>query len=350
MSEQGDLTDLYGAILDLCRVEAGQTLVVLTEGSERATEADAYLAAAEQRSADALQINLRKRAGGAPGGAKRTSLSGNSGALELIKRADILIDTVGLLWSAEQKAIQNAGTRILMSRETPDVIRRMFPTVQLRRRVEAGEEMLKQATTLRITSEAGTDVTYHLGQYPVITQYGYTDTPGRWDNLPGGFLYTGARDGAVDGRVVINTGDLIFPFKRFVGSPITLAIAGGRVVEITGTGLDAEILRSYMARWNDERAYAISHIGWGMDEKAQWEFMATSPLGALTNGVDGRSFYGNVLFSTGPNAELGGTNDTGCHLDIPLRCCSLALDNVPIVETGQLVPEALRPSAPTNRA
>jgi hypothetical protein len=30
-----------------------------------------------------------------------------------------------------------------------------------------------------------------------------------------------------------------------------------------------------------------------MDEKAQWDFMATSPLDSLTNGVDGRSFHGN---------------------------------------------------------
>jgi 2,5-dihydroxypyridine 5,6-dioxygenase len=79
-----------------------------------------------------------------------------------------------------------------------------------------------------------------------------------------------------------------------------------------------------------------------MDEKAQWDFMATSPLGGLTNGVDGRSFYGNVLFSTGPNAELGGTNDTGCHLDLPLRNCDLYLDNQQVVKEGQLVPPELR--------
>ena len=71
--------------------------------------------------------------------------------------------------------------------------------------------------------------------------------------------------------------------------------------------------------------------------------MATSPLGGLTNGVDGRSFYGNVLFSTGPNAELGGTNDTGCHLDLPLRNCDLYLDNQQVVKEGQLVPARCAP-------
>ena len=64
----------------------------------------------------------------------------------------------------------------------------MFPTEGLRKRVEAGEKMLKAAREMRITSAAGTDIRYKLGQYPVITQYGFTDQPGRWDNLPGGFL------------------------------------------------------------------------------------------------------------------------------------------------------------------
>jgi len=53
----------------------------------------------------------------------------------------------------------------------------------------------------------GADVTYQLGAYPVITQYGYTDTPGRWDHWPSGFLFTGGRDDGVDGKVVIAPGD-----------------------------------------------------------------------------------------------------------------------------------------------
>jgi 2,5-dihydroxypyridine 5,6-dioxygenase len=341
MSDNSDLVKLYGAVLDLCQVKRGEVLAVLSEGGERATDADAYLAAAEERGAHAYQINLRKRP---PANArvKQTSLSGNGAAVETLKKADIVIDLVGLLWSAEQKQIQEAGTRILMSRESPDVIRRMFPTEALRRRVEAGEKLLAAAKEMRITSAAGTDVTYRLGQYPVITQYGYTDKPGRWDNLPGGFLYTGGCDGGVDGVVVMNTGDIIFPFKRYLSSPIRLTLEKGMVTKIEGNHVDAELLRSFMARYNDPRAYAVSHIGWGMDEKAQWDFMATSPLGALTNGVDGRSFYGNVLFSTGPNAELGGTNDTGCHLDLPLRGCDLFLDGQQILKQGQIVRDELR--------
>jgi len=59
-------------------------------------------------------------------------------------------------------------------------------------------------------------------------------------------------------------------------------------------------------------------------------------------GMEQRSFLGNVLFSTGPNNELGGTNDTECHLDIPLRGCSLFLDDEPIVLEGKIVPKEIQ--------
>ena len=59
-------------------------------------------------------------------------------------------------------------------------------------------------------------------------------------------------------------------------------------------------------------------------------------------GVHGLAFHGNVLFSTGPNTELGGTNDTACHLDIPLRHCSLFLDGRPVVCDGVVVPPEMQ--------
>ncbi len=47
-------------------------------------------------------------------------------------------------------------------------------------------------------------MTYKLGVYPVVTEYGYTDTPGRWDHWPAGFLFTGGADDGVDGKVVVD--------------------------------------------------------------------------------------------------------------------------------------------------
>jgi len=49
-----------------------------------------------------------------------------------------------------------------------------------------------------------------------------------------------------------------------------------------------------------------------------------------------------VLFSLGPNVELGGSNDTACHLDLPMRNCSLWLDGLPILDCGDVVHPEMR--------
>jgi 2,5-dihydroxypyridine 5,6-dioxygenase len=204
--------------------------------------------------------------------------------------------------------------------------------------VEYGGELLGKASELRFTNHFGTDVTYRIGVFPVITEYGYTDEPGRWDHWPSGFLFTGGADDGVNGKVVIAPGDIIFPFKSYVQTPIELTIEAGRITAIDG-GVDADLLREYMASFNDPDAYGISHIGWGMLETAQWSILAHDRRGM---GMHGRSFYGNVLFSTGPNGELGGPNQTACHVDVPMRNCSLYLDGRPIVVDGDIVVEELK--------
>jgi 2,5-dihydroxypyridine 5,6-dioxygenase len=76
-----------------------------------------------------------------------------------------------------------------------------------------------------------------------------------------------------------------------------------------------------------------------MLETAQWSILATDRRGM---GMHGRSFYGNVLFSTGPNGELGGPNETLCHVDVPMRNCTLYLDDEPIVVDGDIVVDSLK--------
>ena len=104
-------------------------------------------------------------------------------------------------------------------------------------------------------------------------------------------------------------------------------------------GLDATLVRDYIAGFRDPKAYAISHIGWGLNQLAQWSCHAVGTPGI---GMDGRAFYGNVLFSTGPNTELGGTNDTRCHLDLPMKGCTLELDDELILKDGEVIPHDMR--------
>ena len=89
-----------------------------------------------------------------------------------------------------------------------------------------------------------------------------------------------------------------------------------------------------MDSYNDSRAYAVSHIGWGTHTAAEWSVKGI--------GMDGRSYYGNVLFSLGPNLEFGGDNDTGCHMDLPMRGCSAWVDGEKIIANGRILPDDMR--------
>ncbi|GAB4167970.1 MAG: hypothetical protein OHK0024_03200 [Thalassobaculales bacterium] len=343
MSVDAGMVALFRQELELCRVGPEEVVAVASEGEIRADYAQAFLTAAREIGATAFHLNLPARAGGDPRRmAGRTAIAGNRPAIEALKQADIVIDLMGMLFSHEQNEITATGTRMLLVVEPVEVLRQMFPDQDLRRRVEYGAGLLASARELRFTSPHGTDVTYKLGQYPVMTEYGFTDTPGRWDHFPSGFLLTQGNDGAVEGTVVLMPGDIVNAFRRYVQSPVKLTIEAGQVVAIEGEGMDATLLSHYIDSFNDPRAKAISHIGWGLNHKAKWHHMAATRSLDREIGVNGLAFYGNVLFSLGPNTELGGSNDTACHLDMPMRDCSLFLDGRTIVEHGRVVPEEMR--------
>lgn len=332
MTDQAFLADLCTDYLRLSAVTEGQTVAVLSQGHERLEYADAFLAAARRLGATAYHVRLPQPA---PTGAWTVGagLAGQRDVVEAAKQADILIDLVFLLFSKEQMEIQAAGTRIASVVEPVELLTRLFPTRELREQVEAAQRRLEAAESMRITSGAGTDVTYRLGTYPVLTEYGYTDQPGRWDHWPAAFVFTGGADDGVDGRIVISPGDVLLPFNTYAATPVELTVEKGWITDIRG-GLDAELMKSYIESFDDPRGYGMSHVGWGLDPRAHWHGLTQFPGGM---GMELRSFAGNVMFSIGPNNELGGPNDTPCHFDIPMRGCDLLLDGEPVVKGGRLV-------------
>lgn len=321
--------------LKMSGVRDGEKLIVLTQGNERLDYADAFMAAGQRLGANMYHMRLPAPLAAGGWNVGTTGLASMPEAVESLKNCDMLIDCIFLLFSPEQMAIQAAGTRVLTVVEPPELLARMLPTKELREKVEIAATLLEKAKVMRITSPHGTDVTYQLNTYPTIAEYACTDEPGRWDHWPSGFVFTGGDDDGVDGQIVVAPGDVLLPQNIYVREPITYTIEKGWITDIRG-GLDADIVKSYMKDFNDDRGYGMSHVGWGMNRDAKWHRMVPGEFpGGM--GMESRSFYGNVMFSTGPNNELGGNNDTACHLDIPMRGCSLFLDDKPIVIDGDIV-------------
>ncbi|MSO94910.1 MAG: leucyl aminopeptidase [Thermoleophilia bacterium] len=335
--DSSEAVQLFREELELCGVEDGQTVAILAPTGSRHERANGFAAAAAALGAETFVLGIppQKDLRGTLG-IGHTTLAGRTDLLDLLKRADLVVDLAFIHFSLEQLELLAAGTRVLACVEPLDMLARLLPTRGLRSQVEAGAELMAAATELRVTSRAGTDATFSLtGGFPILTEYGFTDTPGRWDHWPAGFLATHASDNGVDGMVVLAPGDVVLlPAPRIVSSPVSFRIEAGYIVEIAGDGVDAMLVRDYFPDPHDDRdAFGVSHIGWGVNETARWE-LHPDPT-ALQ--MDLRSFAGNVLFSTGPNTDMGGPRDTPYHLDIPMRNCSLFLDGRVIVEDGRVV-------------
>ena len=100
-----------------------------------------------------------------------------------------------------------------------------------------------------------------------------------------------------------------------------------------GEHVDAELMRGYLAAWSDPQAYAVSHVGWGLNRSARWDAMTFYDKGDF-NGTELRAFAGNFLYSTGAN-EVAGRHTLG-HFDLPLRGCTITLDGSVVVDQGRL--------------
>jgi 2,5-dihydroxypyridine 5,6-dioxygenase len=133
---------------------------------------------------------------------------------------------------------------------------------------------------------------------------------------------------------VLAEGDVNLTFKRYIERAITLTIENDHVTRIDGQGVDAELLRSHYAAWNEKEAYAVSHVGYGLNEAARWDSMALYDKRDF-NGTELRAFAGNFLYSTGAN-EVAGRHTRG-HFDFPLRGCTVALDGVTVIDAGKVV-------------
>ncbi len=337
------LTSLFMEEFRWCAVAEGESAAILTESETREDYVDAAHSALAAMGARPFRLSLPTRApadGGVPsisrGNASSNVLDDYPEVTELLKSVDFIVDLSldGLIHSRQRGDILGSGTRTLLIKEPPDALERLLPTAERNRRIDRAVERLSRTKEMTVTSQAGTDLRVDLSGAVVKGAYGFCDKPGTSATWATCAVVAYPASSRVDGEVALACGDIVFPFYRYVESPVSLRFKDGFVEEIVGTGLDAELLRDYFARWNDRNAYGISHVGWGLHENALWDalsFYARSE----SAGVDGRSFAGNFLISTGPNYAAG--RRSRCHFDIPMRRCTIQVDNEAVVVEGRLV-------------
>jgi len=326
-----------------CNVTVGETAVVLAEDDSRPALVETAVLALQHLGAAVSTMVLPTPPNRGPVPIRSTGASlaiGHHRAVVAgLAAADFIVDCTaeGLLHAEERPDLLAAGARILMlSNEHPEVFDRVGHDDGIGERVARGRAMLDAASTMRVSSAVGTDLVVDLANAMVAGSDGTVTAPGGIAHWPGGLVLCFPAAGSTSGTVVMAPGDANLTFKEYVRSPVTCTLEADHVVAVEGDGLDAELFSSYLAAWEEPEAYAVSHVGWGMNHACRWDVLPLYDKRDL-NGTELRAFAGNFLWSTGAN-EVAGRYCRG-HFDLPMRNCTVTLDGEPVVVEGVLVDE-----------
>ena len=331
----------FEKVFELCQLKADDKATIVCETQSRDLNVELARLALERTCAHVCQVTVPTPPQTAPVPIRSTGasqvLNNQPAALAALCNTDFVVDLTveGMLHAPQLPEILGSGARLLMvSNEHPDALERLAPQPDDEKSVRAAIKACRGASSMRVTSDAGTDLAIDLSEARTGGVWGWCTKPGMVSHWPGGLVVNFPRAGSVNGRLVMDTGDINLTFKRYLAQPVELIIENDFVTEIAGRGTDADLMRRYLAAWDDREAYGVSHVGWGLNKRARYEALTMYDQRDL-NGTELRAFAGNFLYSTGAN-EVAGRFTEG-HFDLPVRNCTIELDGNAVVQAGSVV-------------
>ncbi|CCD91154.1 conserved hypothetical protein [Bradyrhizobium sp. ORS 375] len=332
--------DAFCEIFERCAVKAGDTAAILSETQSRPLNVHIAELALLRMGARPFHVVVPTPRNPHPVPVRSTGASEAIGKLgpvvTALQQAGFVVDCTieGLMHAVETPEILKAGARILViSNEHPEALERMRPDSALEKRVRAAAKMLRGTKRMRVTSKAGTDLDVVMEGASTVGVWGWTDRPGTLAHWPGGIVVSFPKSKSVNGTIVMAPGDINLTFKRYLSSPVTMTMRDDYITALEGEGADAAMMRAYLASWGDREAYAVSHVGWGMNPGARYEALTMYDQ-RDTNGTELRAVPGNFLFSTGAN-EFAGRYTAG-HFDLPMMGTTIELDGMVVIKDGVL--------------
>ena len=147
------LAMLFRKEFQLCNVQKGETIVLLSDLGARRDYVSAAFAAAEDLGADAYEMCVNAMPSWTKVGVETVGRC--KGTLEAIKSADMLVCLHIPLFTRWLKEARDAGTRALMVIDAPDELEQLMAPPGLKEAVTHAGERLKRAKSMRITRPAG---------------------------------------------------------------------------------------------------------------------------------------------------------------------------------------------------
>ena len=333
--------DSFVEVFRLCGVQPGDACAVLSETLSRPSLVQLSELALARLGARWFHVVVPTPRQSAPVPVRSTGASDAIARLQPVVNAlagsvfiaDCTVE--GLQHAVELPEILKGGARVLVvSNEHPEILERTAPRAEDEAPVRDAMRRIKGARAMHVRSDAGSDLAISLAGARIGGVWGFTAKPGSLSHWPAGLVLAFPAAGSVNGTLVLAPGDVNLTFKRYLSDAVMLRIADDHVTAIEGRSVDADLMRGYFAAWNDPAAYAVSHVGWGLNRRARWDAMTFYDK-ADFNGTELRAFAGSFLYSTGAN-EVAQRHTLG-HFDLPMRGCTVTLDGVAVVDHGVMV-------------
>lgn len=333
--------DAFQAVFDLCKVKHDETAIILSETQSRRLNVHIAELALARLGVKFFHLTVPTPAAENGPIVRSTgtclALTGQDQVVTTLAASDFVVDLTleGLMHARETGTILKGGARILnISNEHPEALARMSPLAELKDRVREAVVKCRSASEMTVTSASGTDLVVDMTGASNVGVWGWTDRPGTLAHWPGGIVVSFPKANSTQGRLVFQPGDMNLTFKRYFESEVVFTLKDDYVIGIEGRGSDAALMRAYLEDFHDPKAYATSHVGWGLNPGARYEALTMYDR-RETNCTELRAVSGNFLYSNGAN-EFANRFTRG-HFDLPMMGCSIALDGQMVVDAGRVV-------------
>ena len=187
-------------------------------------------------------------------------------------------------------------------------------------------QMTKNARKMRITTHAGTDISFENNPTrPIDNHTGVADNPDIPHMLPGQIGWEPIEE-TMNGTVVFD-GSLYPPIGLLRG-PVFLEVKNAKIVKVSGAS-DAKTFEAWLASWNDPAMYNVVHLCYGCNPGAK-----------LTgNIIEDERVWGVVEWGIGfaPPSVMGKAGPAASHTDGICLNPSIWLDDVQIEKEGRYV-------------
>ncbi|WP_226482439.1 aminopeptidase [Natrinema amylolyticum] len=181
---------------------------------------------------------------------------------------------------------------------------------------EAVREQVDGADEIRVTTDAGTDIAFGVGDREWLSDTGIVHEPGQMSNLPAGEVFISPE--TADGTFVVD--GTMRPHGLLAdGHRLTFEVEDGLVTQISDDEIRATVEDA--AEDVGDAAYNLAELGIGTN------VAVTELVGSVL--LDEKA-GGTVHIAIGDNAGIGGETEAPIHLDGILREPTVFADGDPI--------------------